>query len=353
MDDNFNNQDDKSAVSIIVPIYNSSKYLHKCLDSLQHQTLENIEILLINDGSKDNSEEICLEYCHSDSRFRYFYQENLGVSAARNLGLENAQGEYIGFCDSDDWVEKDMYEKLYRTIRESNVDFVITDFVSEKAGGSLQMPYRISGGLYFGKKYSKYQQKSLVDDYFEYPAHISIWSGLYRKEIINRHQLLFLPVTNGEDLLFGSEIVKYSTSMYYLDHGYLYHYRDSVNSASKNSYKKLKKSYSDLYRQFLLEFTSEGSSKYEEQLLALRYQFLFILLGSLISGNYTNRFIYHEIKELLNQSVFRKDNYQIEDLEIRNSFNQRIQKAVLDSWDNFLLVMLYLTLKKRKLHSNQ
>ena len=92
-------------ISIIVPIYNTEKYLHECLDSIINQTYANFEVLLVNDGSTDSSGIICQEYVKNDSRFRYFEKENGGVSSARNLGLERSEGVYITFIDSDDWVE--------------------------------------------------------------------------------------------------------------------------------------------------------------------------------------------------------------------------------------------------------
>ena len=105
-------------ISIIVPIYNVEKYLRQCLDSIMNQTYQNFECLLINDGSPDNSANICREYVDKDSRFKYFEKENGGVSSARNLGIEYSKGEYITFIDSDDWVDSDYLELLYMKINE-------------------------------------------------------------------------------------------------------------------------------------------------------------------------------------------------------------------------------------------
>ena len=96
-------------ISIIVPIYNVENYLRQCLDSIMNQTYRNFECLLINDGSSDNSEDICREYVSKDSRFRYFEKENGGVSSARNLGIECSGGAYITFIDADDWVDSDYF----------------------------------------------------------------------------------------------------------------------------------------------------------------------------------------------------------------------------------------------------
>lgn len=112
-------------ISIIVPIYNVENYLRMCLDSIQNQTYQNFECLLINDGSPDNSAEICREYVAKDARFRYFEKENGGLSSARNLGIERSGGAYITFVDSDDWLENDALDQLYGALKKENADISI------------------------------------------------------------------------------------------------------------------------------------------------------------------------------------------------------------------------------------
>ena len=109
----------KTKVSIIIPVYNSEKFLQKCLDSIVNQTLQEIEIICINDGSQDNSRKILQDYKDKDSRITIIDQENGGLSAACNSGLKIVKGEYIGFVDSDDWVSVDFFEKLYKTPRKT------------------------------------------------------------------------------------------------------------------------------------------------------------------------------------------------------------------------------------------
>ena len=115
-------------ISVIVPIYNVENYLRMCLDSIQNQTYKNFECLLINDGSPDNSAEICREYAAKDSRFRYFEKENGGVSSARNLGIERSEGVYITFVDSDNWVEPDYLEVLYSIIVQEKADISVSTY---------------------------------------------------------------------------------------------------------------------------------------------------------------------------------------------------------------------------------
>ena len=116
---------EKELISIIVPVYNVEKYLRMCLDSIQNQTYQNFECLLINDGSPDNSADICREYVAKDARFRYFEKENGGSSSARNFGIERSGGAYITFVDSDDWLEHDALDRLYGALKKENADISI------------------------------------------------------------------------------------------------------------------------------------------------------------------------------------------------------------------------------------
>lgn len=114
-------------ISIIVPVYNVEKYLHRCVDSILAQTFADIELLLVDDGSRDKSGAICDEYVEKDSRVRVFHKENGGVSSARNLGLDNARGKWIGFVDSDDWVDVSMYEDMHNRLIQENADIAYCD----------------------------------------------------------------------------------------------------------------------------------------------------------------------------------------------------------------------------------
>ena len=120
-------------ISIIVPVYNVEKYLEECLNSIISQTYTNLEIILVDDGSTDGSSYICDKYSAMDPRIIVCHQNNKGLSAARNIGLLKAKGEFIGFIDSDDWIEKDMYESLYKSISSNNSDISGCSFVEETA----------------------------------------------------------------------------------------------------------------------------------------------------------------------------------------------------------------------------
>ena len=115
-------------VSIIIPIYNVEAYLRQCLETVIHQTYPNLEIILVNDGSPDQSEEICKEFFRKDARIRYVRQENGGLSAARNTGIELATGDYITFIDPDDWVTEDYVEVLYRQLKKYDADVSVANY---------------------------------------------------------------------------------------------------------------------------------------------------------------------------------------------------------------------------------
>lgn len=121
-------------VSLIIPIYNSSKYLKKCINSLVNQTLKDIEIILINDGSKDDSDKIIKEY--KDKRIKYIRKQNEGIGKTRNLGIKEAAGEYIAFVDSDDYLNEHFCERMYKKAHQDNCDLVICDFYEDR--GNLQ-----------------------------------------------------------------------------------------------------------------------------------------------------------------------------------------------------------------------
>ena len=144
-------------ISIIVPIYNVENYLRHCLESIQNQTYQNFECLLINDGSPDNSADICREYVSKDSRFRYFEKENGGVSSARNLGIEHSKGEYITFIDSDDWVESDYLDVLYKVLKDEAADISVSTYKQ----------FDMTANCYYVHSYQRgYEKRVFVQDEF-------------------------------------------------------------------------------------------------------------------------------------------------------------------------------------------
>ena len=118
----------EDVISVIVPVYNVEKYLERCLSSIINQTFKNLEIILVDDGSKDSSGKICDEYLKKDRRIKVFHTENKGVCSARNIGIENSKGNWITFVDSDDWLEEEFCEELYKEIIRENSDVALCGY---------------------------------------------------------------------------------------------------------------------------------------------------------------------------------------------------------------------------------
>lgn len=204
-------------ISIIVPIYNAEQYLHRCVDSILAQSHTDFELLLIDDGSKDSSGAICDEYAARDCRVRVFHKENGGVSSARNLGLDNAQGEYITFCDADDYVGED-WLAAYGEAISNNVDLAIQGY------------YAIDGDNTVEKNLSSCQgntieaKRQLITSLMSQGMYGYLWVKLFRRAIIDKHAIRFdTQSTFREDEQFFSECLEYTSSFIYTDRvGYYY-----------------------------------------------------------------------------------------------------------------------------------
>ena len=218
-------------VSVIVPVYNAEKYLSECVDSILAQTLRDIEVLLVDDGSTDGSPALCDHYAKKDSRVHVIHKPNGRAASARNAGLKIAQGEYIAFVDSDDWIEPDMYEKML----VANAEVCLCDYV--RFQGDNEFPFsqpNIRAGFYDKSQICKEIYPHLVMDGVEYPITISNWAMLIKRSIIQEHGLSYREdILISEDAPFGSEVLYCANSFAYLKNQHLYHYRITSGSASK------------------------------------------------------------------------------------------------------------------------
>lgn len=167
-------------ISIIVPVYNAERYLHKCIDSILNQTYNDIELLLINDGSTDLSGVICDEYAQNDNRIRVLHKENSGVSATRNIGLDNITGEYVTFIDADDWIEPSMLNDVYEKIKADDADIVFVD---------IKYCWPSESRVHFTYRWKGSPQEALID-YLKHTRLCPGW-GLMRSSIIKNNNLRF------------------------------------------------------------------------------------------------------------------------------------------------------------------
>ena len=219
-------------VSIIVPVYNIEKYLAKCLDSLINQTLKEIEIICVNDGSTDNSAEILNEYAQKDSRIRIINQENTGLSAARNTGINNANGEYIGYVDSDDWVDLNFYENLYNAAKENDADIAVAGIK------------RVGGEHYKEKVFLKFEKPTTTENTDEkfrlcdIPDKSYVWNKIYKLSEIKDHSLYFRVGVNYEDIIYAPKIIHTLNCLTTVPDTYYYYLKRRGSIVAQKSQKK-------------------------------------------------------------------------------------------------------------------
>ena len=217
-------------VSIIVPVYKVEKYLERCVESLRSQTLRDIEIILVNDGSPDRCPELCEELARQDSRIRVVHKKNGGLSSARNAGLRVASGAYVGFVDSDDTVDLDMFEKLHKAIVREKVDFVMSDYVRvPEEGESYLKTLDIRPGRYNKDDLRREIFPQLImGENVDYGPLLSVWHCLYRTDFLRSNGFYFdEEVRWSEDNIFSAIVGYHADSFFYMKGEGLYHYHQN------------------------------------------------------------------------------------------------------------------------------
>lgn len=202
-------------VSIIVPVYNVEKYVSRCLDSCVNQSFEDIEIICVNDGSTDRSLEILEAYARFDSRVKIISKENGGLSSARNVGVEAAQGEYILYVDSDDYISSTTVERVYDNAQKNNSDVVIFDYYWLRAKASERRALTIEP---FGNKYvnSTFNADSVDTDAYKYVP-VSAWIKLYRTDLLKNNGITFDEGLIYEDISYWAKVFVKAKRISYLN----------------------------------------------------------------------------------------------------------------------------------------
>ena len=248
-------------VSVIVPIYNVEKYLEKCINSLLSQTLEDIQIILVNDGSKDNSGNIAKEYeKNNNDRVIYVEKENGGLSDARNYGLKYATGDFIAFLDSDDYIEKNAYEEMYNKAIEENADYVECDFIWEfpnKIRVDKQYPYK-----------NKKEMLSFV--------RVVAWNKLIKRQLIIDNNLEFPKGLRYEDIEFTYKLIPFINKFAYVDKPFI-HYVQREGSIANVQNERTAEIFTVLDN--VIEFYKKNNI-YEEYRNELEYNYARYLLCS-------------------------------------------------------------------------
>ena len=221
-------------LSVIIPIYNAEKYLEQCIRSVMGQTLKDIEIILIDDGSTDGSSNICLALAAEDSRIIYYHKANEGLAAARQDGIDRAHGEYVGFVDSDDWVDEDMFEKMYLAGKSNDSDVVLCNAYEYSV---KKVRFDIDAGPYDRARIeSEVLPKSFITiDHRGARSNIR-WSNcirIYKKSTIDINDIAFgRSFRRSQDLPFTLDMMLVAENFYYVDE-FLYHNRQDAGSLSR------------------------------------------------------------------------------------------------------------------------
>ena len=263
-------------VSIIVPIYNAQEYLKRCVDSILSQDYRDFELLLMDDGSKDASGEICDAYAQQDGRVRVVHKENTGVSDTRNQALELARGTFLQFLDSDDWIVPEATRLLVRSMEEYNCDMVISDFYRVSGERLAQKGDIEEDKVMSRQEFASYMIENPADFYYGV-----LWNKMYRRSIIEEYHIrMDTSISWCEDFLFNLEYIRHARRFYAL-HTPIYYYvktKGSLASQGINLSKTIKMKltvfayYNDFYKNVLDE------EEYEKNRLQV-YRFLIDAAG--------------------------------------------------------------------------
>lgn len=228
-------------ISVIITVYNVRKYMDVCIESVIHQTYRNLEIILVDDGSTDESGQKCEEWGERDSRIRIIHKENGGAVSARRAGVEAATGDYIGFVDADDWIEPDMYELMADMGIRENVDIVSVEDIREyEDGRSYVERIKLEEGVYKGEVFLNAILTNMIDTetFFQWNIPMHGWQHLFKSGLLKRNQrLVDLHIRRGEDMLSALSCYIDAESAALLKKP-LYHYRQVSVSAKNTATKK-------------------------------------------------------------------------------------------------------------------
>lgn len=213
-------------ISVIIPVYNVEKHIKQALDSVINQTYKNLEIIIVDDGSKDSSGNICDEYARNDSRIKVIHKENEGLSAARNEGLDIATGKYVMFIDSDDYFENNSCELLYNEIKERDADYVAGNYTHITYDGIKWEKPVFDVTMYDNFKLS-------IKDYKKsfFVMNSVVWNKIFKREFIEQYKLRFIPGAIAEDAIFSTFCYVHTDKGYYIN-DVVYNYRQNQTNMS-------------------------------------------------------------------------------------------------------------------------
>jgi glycosyltransferase involved in cell wall biosynthesis len=302
-------------ISIIVPVYNTEKYVGETIELLANQTYKNLEIILVDNNSKDNSLEICRSYAQKDERILVLSETTPGPSAARNRGLDSATGDFICFCDSDDLPDKTMYGTLLQTITSSGSDIAMCEIYSEHRDWIIGFPYEDDTLLDRAGIVGDLIPKMIGNDK-DYILEDPIWGSvvrcIYKSEIIKQNNIMFpVNIRFAEDLIFTMSYLKYANSVY-ICKKILYQYRKNEESImhtlsqyEKGKFEKKKKK--ALYLKGLLEDIGNYELVETRALVAYKHYIVGSIANAVMNtGEHGFRDAYKEIKKIVNDDTVQE-----------------------------------------------
>jgi len=325
----------KPKVSVIIPIYNAENTLEKCLDSVINQTLSDIEIILVDDGSTDKSLEIIQNYEQQDSRIKLIPQKNIGLSAARNTGIKIAEGEYVSFVDSDDWLDKKMYEELIEQANEHNNPNIIKAYYYNVTKTGIFTTIAFS---YLNKKNKK---AVLTDNLKEIMKTCSyaVWSGLWKRSFLDKYNLFFVEdIHNGSDIFFTWQAMIYSKKLLLVFKPYYYYNLStpfSVTRAINNKFLDLIKVFKR-QKDFMLEQNIYKEFEYTYQTRACSYFNYAFKRALLLRGFKFHR--YAELKEFFDKMYEISKDWDANKIDFENQLEK--QKFLAVQENNFIKYLI-------------
>lgn len=217
-------------VSVIVPVYNNEKYLEECVNSILNQTYTNLEIILVNDGSKDNSGKLCDEFAKKDTRIRVIHKENGGAISARRTGCLEAKAKYVTFVDSDDWIEPDMYQYLMEELLTHKADIVTSGFIF----GFGQVHDGLRAGVYEGELLQQYVFEKMIQDKDSFSGGMisSVCNKIFRKDLIQESLCAMKKVIRQWEDVAYLYLACYRANCIRITDKAFYHYRENTDSVT-------------------------------------------------------------------------------------------------------------------------
>ena len=250
-------------ISVIIPVYNVEKYLHRCLDSVIAQTYQNLEIICVDDGSIDESGKICDQYAVRDARIKVIHQENQGLSAARNRGLDAADGEYIAFVDSDDYILEGMYKKMLDKLLDYSVDLCVCQWQYEFSDGRQVVKKKNIDPTIYGCKTSLEFARFLYRGNYENGVVVAAWNKLYRRALLDK---IRFEGRIHEDEAFNGRIMAKNISVYVMEEQF-YVYAQNGDSLTNKPFSANKFFFLDVLAERRELFKSDAFIRQETELL--------------------------------------------------------------------------------------